>query len=331
MHNRLPISFHYYDKQTLENALVDQYALKIISYARQPSPLSSTQHHFTVNLDALGPSRYTEVWLSPEPVQHDQRHNISISMNHQLLCAHMLIEETHPDRLEQTTQAAYEKIYRLLQETDYPYLIRTWNYFPHINQYIDSLERYQAFCVGRANATEAANQAKNQLPAASAIGTHRGPLLIYFIAAKQPGLQLENPIQTSAFEYPDIYSPKSPSFSRAMIKCWGDTSQLYISGTASVLGHKTMHADDVGQQFTQTIENLYALTDKRNLQDQLPEHFNFSDVLWKLYIRNPEHYSILKGLIDTTIKPSNPVLYLHGDICRSDLLMEIEGLYSNEQ
>ena len=326
MPTTLPIHCTYLDTQKLDIELADQHVLKIISYGSQPNPHLSAGHHFVVNLETLESASTAEVWLSPEPVIHQNHNTISISMNRQVLCGHIMIDETQADSLEQSTQSAYDNIYTTLLDLDYPHLLRTWNYFPHINQHINSLERYQAFCVGRAHATEAANQENNQLPAASAIGTHQGPLLVYFIAAKQPGGQLENPIQTSAFQYPKIYSPRSPSFSRAMIKRWDDSTQLYISGTASVAGHQTMHKGDIEQQFTQTLKNLRALTDKNN--GQIPSAFNFSNVLWKVYIRDPAHYSLLKDLVNKTLLPSKPVLYLHGDICRADLLMEIEGIYS---
>ena len=48
-------------------------------------------------------------------------------------------------------------------------------------------------------------------------------------------LPLENPWQTSAYDYATRYSAKSPKFSRAMAVGSAITSPHWVSGTASIL------------------------------------------------------------------------------------------------
>ena len=327
MTSPFPIHFSYVRDTDLADVIGKSHVLKAIGYSTAQNHRLSEQH-IQVELKQLNEPNYTEVWLSLEPVEYSTHDGIIFSANRQVLCGHLQIDESDPARLEKATYAAYQNIYSSLEAMGYPHLIRTWNYLPDINQHISAMERYQSFCVGRADATATAKQANTQLPAASAIGSHQGAFVIYFIAAKEPGLQLENPLQTSAFEYPEIYSPRSPSFSRAMIKSWQDSVQLFISGTASVVGHQTMHIGDVKKQFEQTLNNLQTLADKAVTKSPSLATVDLSDVLWKIYLRDSAYLSLLQDLISTSIQPKQPVLYLQGDICRADLLLEIEGIYS---
>ena len=82
------------------------------------------------------------------------------------------------------------------------------------------------------------------LPAGTAVGTMSGPLKIHFLAARQPGTHVENPRQVSAYEYPRVYGPCSPSFARATLRPSISGSHLLIAGTASVVGHVSEHIGD---------------------------------------------------------------------------------------
>ena len=59
---------------------------------------------------------------------------------------------------------------------------------------------------------------------------------------------LENPRQTSAYEYATRYGPESPKFSRAIALSCGDYATIFISGTASITGSQTQHAGDIAAQ-----------------------------------------------------------------------------------
>ena len=135
-------------------------------------------------------------------------------------------------------------------------------------------------------------------------------LITYFLAARDAGVQVENPRQVAAYNYPPQYGPKSPSFSRATI--WRDT--VFVSGTSSVLGHATVHVGDVEAQLDETVRNIEAVLSRtgRTLANV---------VAAKTYIRNAADYdTIARRLAD--VFPVN--LYLEADICRKDLLLEIE-------
>ena len=148
-------------------------------------------------------------------------------------------------------------------------------------------------------------------------------MLIYALASRTPGIQVENPRQVSAFRYPPQYGPKSPSFSRAMLKDWGAGGwHLYISGTASILGHATVHANDVLAQTQETLHNLEALVETANRQTQAALRMS----LLKVYVRDQTDPAVLRELIAARFGRETPTLLLQADICRRDLLVEIEGI-----
>ena len=121
--------------------------------------------------------------------------------------------------------------------------------------------------------------------AATAIGTRDDSILVYFLAAREDGIQIENPRQVSAFDYPSQYAPKSPAFSRAMVKQWGDQQHLDISGTASILGHETRHRDKLIEQLDECLNNVDILVTEADKHAGIGIH-DVSDLTGiKLYLR----------------------------------------------
>jgi chorismate lyase/3-hydroxybenzoate synthase len=290
----------------------------MISFDKTTFVNPSDPRQLVVGLPELGTSRTVEAWLSREAVETGREAKLSFSKNAQLLFAHIFIESPS---IEEATYQAYHEILTFIQRQGYPYLLRVWNYFPSITK-IDKLERYQAFCVGRYESLKDLDHFEEILPAASAIGTKAAGLLIYFIAAKAPGVQIENPRQISAFHYPRQYSPKSPSFSRAILKHWGTASHLYISGTASIVGHETRYEYDINDQLQETLKNIEALLMHTNVGLQ-----GLKDIsLFKVYLRDHRHFEAIKQQMKKIIGSQVPILFLQGDICRQNLLLEIEGL-----
>jgi chorismate lyase/3-hydroxybenzoate synthase len=236
----------------------------------------------------------------------------------------LLLDEADYADLDAATFDAYRRIRRLVQQMDYPYLLRTWNYFPDINGLQHGEERYRAFSQGRYRAlANASTTFETTLPAACAIGTHVPGLLVYFLAARMPGKQIENPRQVSAFRYPPQYGPRSPSFSRAILKRWGVESHLYISGTASIVGHASQHPSHPLQQLDETLVNLETLLGHANRY--LKEKLRLA--LIKVYIRPGLPIAAIQQHLQDCLGSGLPKrLLLTGDICRDDLLLEIEGL-----
>lgn len=239
----------------------------------------------------LGPEPLAEVWQADE-----------------LLFGAVAAEETRP--LEEISREQYARLIEHVRAAGYPYFLRMWNFVGGINE-IEERERYQLFCAGRHDAFIAAGYHHDvDLPSASAVGMPGRGLITYFLASREPGVQVENPRQVAAYDYPPQYGPKSPSFSRATV--WRDS--VFVSGTSSVLGHRTVHAGDVDAQLDETLRNIEVVLARtgRSLD---------SVIAAKTYVRHPADYPRIAARL-AEVFPVN--LYLEADICRKDLLLEIE-------
>ncbi len=302
--------------------------LAVIHHTRKSPSFANTLGQLVIPVEPLG-AAFAEVWCSRTAVESNHDQDITFSRSKDVLFAYLRIAEHAFGDLDAVTYEAYQRIYAFTRRQGYPHLLRVWNFLPAINEEQGGIERYQAFCRGRHLALEQFATASSQLPAASAIGTHAASLHIYFLAARESGIQVENPRQVSAFDYPPRYSPKSPSFSRAVVKHWGEETHLYISGTASIVGHETRHARDTLAQLDETLNNLEALVRHAGRSHGLRIDSVRDLNALKVYVRNPTEAENISARMTQRLGGEIPVMLLHGDICRADLRLEIEGSYAD--
>jgi len=242
------------------------------------------------------------------------------------------LEERPGTLLDIVTYRAYRRLLVQARALGYPHLLRVWNYFPHITRESDGLERYQRFCAGRHQAlAEGLSDFPRTLPAGTAVGTMSGPLNIHFLAARQPGMHVENPRQVRAYEYPRVYGPRSPSFARATLRPSISGSHLLISGTASVVGHVSKHIGEPHQQTLEIIHNLNALITHTEQIHGVARGQWYGQALFKIYIRHPEHFTTIRDILKEQLPSRTQFLYLQGEMCRSELLLEIEGILAQEK
>ena len=224
------------------------------------------------------------------------------------------------------TTSAYEQIFDLLEKTEHPHLIRIWNYLPEINRETGGDERYRHFNSARRSAFRKFGRATiGAVPAACALGSPAGsPIVIYFLAARQAPKMIENPRQTSAYHYPLKFGKDRPIFSRACV--WGDArnSRLFISGTASIVGHETLHGGDVVAQTRETVMNLRVLLEEANRVTGFAR-YSLDGLTVKVYVRRPADLPLIESTLAQLLNPAHAV-YLQADICREDLLVEIEAV-----
>lgn len=285
-----------------------------------PAALKEAATHPLVHvaMRQLSPSPVIELWTSPLPVTTGVSGNLNFAHNGGVLFGAYRLPFTAA--FEADTAAIYRDLLREIAARGYPHLLRIWNHFPAIAQAVGELDRYKVFCRARAEALESLSL--TQLPAASAVGTHGDALAIYFLAGKTAGLAQENPRQMSAYRYPPQYGPRSPAFARAT---WVAPSHLFISGTASILGHASAHPGDTAAQAQETLRNVAALL--AACGDTLGAPLALADLaLVKVYLRAASDYSIVHAQLAAALPAEVPVLYLKADICRMDLLLEIEGI-----
>ena len=233
------------------------------------------------------------------------------------------------DGLEQLAHSGYRDLFQALQDAGCPHLLRIWNYLPRINDDGGGLERYRQFNLGRQQAfIDAGHAIYEGSPAACALGVQRGALGIRFLAGPCAPLAIENPRQVSAYRYPSAYGPRPPTFSRAALaELGGGQLGLFISGTASIVGHATVHAGDVAEQTRETLRNLDAVISAANARCSAGFALDALDAV--VYVRHPAHAPLVRQLLEDALGPAAPTLqravYLEADICRHDLLVEIEA------
>ena len=268
-----------------------------------------------------------EIWSSNHPVTPCGFGNINGAADGNILFGSLQLDQSPGDTLEALAERAYAGIFDFIERQGYPSLWRVWHYFPHINDPEHGLERYRSFNVGRhaAFVESGRSVSEESVPAASALGSNTGPLVIYFLAGKQPGKPIENPRQVRAYQYPESFGPRSPAFVRAMLVNLGQQQCFIISGTASVVGYETMHHGDVQKQMLETLENIRAL-----MQQAPALSTKKMRMLFKVYLRHAADLPLVKAMLEKEFGTECRAVYLQSDICRSDLLLEIEGIYFSD-
>jgi enamine deaminase RidA (YjgF/YER057c/UK114 family) len=229
--------------------------------------------------------------------------------------------------LEIATDRAYRQVYATLAAANTPHLVRVWNYLPEINIDTHGLERYRQFNTARQEASLACGRAiAGSVPAASALGAASGsPLTIYFLASRHAPAFIENPRQVSAYRYPAQYGPRTPAFSRATVLGEGSEATLFISGTASIVGHQTLHTGDPAAQARETLVNIEALLAEAAGRCGMGT-LGLETLAYKVYVRDPQELPIIRAELESALGARAALLYLKADICRRDLSVEIEAV-----
>lgn len=227
--------------------------------------------------------------------------------------------------LQAASEVAYDRIFRLLDAHGLPQLWRVWNYLAAINEDTDGLERYRQFNIGRQDAFLTFHRGTTgNVPAACALGVAGGPLSIAFMAGKIPAIPVENPRQISAYNYPAEYGPRSPTFSRAALVYPPGQEVLFISGTASIVGHLTVHPGDVAAQAGEAMANIAAVVNEANrLTCTTP--YGLSELSYRVYIRRADDLPSVRAALLPLIQGAEAV-FVQADICRTDLLVEVEAM-----
>ena len=154
---------------------------------------------------------------------------------------------------------------------------------------------------------------------AQAVSTDRKDLIV---------TPLENPEQTSAFDYGEFYSPKSPKFARAMAFVDQSDALIFVSGTASITDSESRHIGDPVQQTELTLDNIEALIAQKNLCGHGIRSFSATldqMATVRVYIKNVEDYPAIRECCERRLGMA-PTIYTFADVCRPELLVEIEGI-----
>ncbi len=278
-----------------------------------------------VRLEPLLGAGLVEVWRANGPVRGGFDGQIRYAMDDHFLAGAIEVHEREHGGLGAASAYAYRAITEFRAKSNYRHLLRIWNYLDAINLGEGDMERYRVFCAGRTQGIACSPPA--QFPAATAIGRRDADdvLQVYWLAGREPGIALENPRQIAAYRYPRQYGPAAPVFSRAMLVA---PDLLMISGTASIVGHASQHVGSAQRQLAEIFSNLDSVLHRaRAHAPALPARFGRSTLI-KVYLRDARHLDFVERELRARLPADTPHLVLSGDVCRSDLLIELDCLHA---
>jgi len=301
------------------DALLSQADVLAVTGFGRGAPTCADARYQRVALEPAARPAPLEVWRSAARVEHGRVGALRFSRSADYAFVWIELDERDFGGIAATTQAAYVRLGAWCRASATPHLLRVWNYVDAINAGVGDAERYRLFCAGRA----AGMAADAVYPAASAIGGRDGErrLQVCALASRRAGTTVENPRQVSAWRYPREYGPVAPSFARAM-RAPTLSPQLYLSGTAAVVGHASHHVGDVAAQLAETLTNLDSL---RVAAGGAAALGNPRSPL-RAYVREAADGACVREMLLERFGAATPLLVLQGDICRAELLVEIDGV-----
>ncbi|HOX38405.1 MAG TPA: RidA family protein [Candidatus Brocadiia bacterium] len=192
-------------------------------------------------------------------------------------------------------------------------VVRTWFYIDHI------LDWYGRFNEVRTDFFRRTGVFEGVVPASTGIGGGNpdgtavvaGCLAVEPVAGDMAVSQLSSPLQGSAQDY-------GSSFARAVETQVPGLRTVYVSGTASIAPDgRTVREDDVAGQTELTMRVVSAILESRGM--------SYADATRALvYFKRAEDAPAYDRYARANGLGGMPVIVTHNDICRDDLLFEIE-------
>jgi len=228
--------------------------------------------------------------------------------------AGLLPSDIRSGRPEQAT-AIFEQMETLLHNSGMAFsdVLRTWFYNDNI------LGWYKEFNGVRNQFFTQHKVFEGLLPASTGIGGRN--LLGAALMAGVLAIKTDSP-DVSAFEVPSPMQSPAPSygssFSRAVELELPDLRRMYISGTASIDDHgKSVFLNDSMAQIRQTMEVVQAILRSREM--------DWGDVTRSLvYFKRAKDAPLFRRYCDESGIPPFPAIVAENDVCRDELLFEIE-------
>lgn len=315
-------------------------------YYGSPFPVTN----FVIQPPANGAALAVEAWaISGEGVRL-KRHGpqvLSVSYDDMRWIYCGSIKSDAAGAHDQTMESLRSMRDKLIQAgSGFEHVVRTWFYLGGITEPEGNTSHYQELNRARADfyqtihfgsSLPVRNGIHSVYPASTGIGTQRTGLVASCVALETERkdislVPLENPQQTSAYAYGARYSRQSPRFSRAMALVTDNYVTTWISGTASIVNSESRYVGDIEAQTEQTIDNVERLISAENFKQHGIRRAGaaLNDLTKiRIYLKRPEDLPACRQICERRFG-SVPSIYLIADVCRPELLVEIEGVaFSN--
>ncbi|MDO4583843.1 MAG: dioxygenase [Planctomycetia bacterium] len=245
---------------------------------------------------------------------------------------------------------SFQDLDRALESVGVPFenVIRTWLYLGNItepawNELEGETQRYKELNRARSDFFRGIRFFDGMMPkepshpvypASTGIGGNGDTLVMSALAVRfdtpESGiiLPLENPQQVSAFDYGEVYSLKSPKFARALLLATEGRGIIFVSGTASITDSESRYENDPVAQTELTLENIAILIEESNLERHGQKGFGCGlneMAVARVYVKRQEDYPAIREVCERKM-PNVPKIYTIADVCRPELLVEIEGI-----
>ncbi len=174
-----------------------------------------------------------------------------------------------------------------------------------------------------------------QYPASTGIGSRNQIGCVSVLACKKKCgdtfTPFENRVQTNAYQYPENKSEIPPLFARAISLQSRNNQLISISGTASIIGSDSLYENDIERQTLCTIQNISLLINPEHERVHIskikPGNLKLEGVCsYNVYIKRQEDYKAVQLLCETYFPKEIPATYTIADVCRGELLVEIEAM-----
>jgi enamine deaminase RidA (YjgF/YER057c/UK114 family) len=252
-----------------------------------------------------------------EPLRLDGR--VVGSVFEDAFARYVLLGDLRPEDPARPREEQASRTFAIMEEAlrlaglDFSHVVRTWFFLDDILAWYDGFNRVRTGFFRDRRVFD------GLVPASTGVGcpnVARTAVVAEAIAIrpKDPRVRIEpvpSPLQCPALEY-------GSSFSRAVEVAVPGLRRVLVSGTASIEpGGKTAHVGDVDAQTDLTMRVVGAILESRGL--------GWADVCRGIaYFKRPADSPALARWCAARGVPTLPVVVTKADICRDDLLFEIE-------
>ena len=254
------------------------------------------------------------------------------------------IHFSYQNGIEEAYESAYASMASILEKEGLSFnnIVRQWNYIEQILQLVNveglSRQNYQVFNDVRSKYYGQV-EFEHGYPAATGIGCIAGGVTLSFYALPESSdctiLPVDNPFQEPAFHYPDqvlvgesraeLKAKTTPKFVRAKHIETPAGHLTFISGTAAIRKELTVGQNNMKEQLRITFENIEALISRDNLRQSGVEEASQEKIaFYRGYVKGTAQMDEIERECEALL-PGVPYLMLVSDICRNDLLIEIEA------